>query len=248
MELTSKKYWEEYYELSSEDSETIRRVCGRYDNFYEMMIDSCRTYPTSLLEIGAFPGRYLAYISSKYGLKATGLDFNPDVEKFNRSMRSMGVEDYKYVNADFLTYTSSEKYDLIFSNGFVEHFTDFDLVLDRHAQCLNLGGAMLLMIPNKRYLRSVYGDLLDYRNQRAHNLDCMRLDVFRKFAERNQLSIRYLSYHGGFPYRVHTNLHFWQRVIYHPVRFLSLRLEDFFRRFPSKYWSGTIIGVFSSDK
>lgn len=245
MELTSKKYWQDYYQEASEDKEMITRICGAYDNFWELLVKSCAEPPKSIVEIGAFPGRYLAYLSSRYNLQATGLDFNPDEEKFARAMQAMGVNDYNYICTDFLQHTPMPEYDLVFSNGFIEHFTNYTEVLDKHAAYLKKGGAMMVMIPNKRYFRKWYGYVLDYKNLKAHNLDCMRLDLFEDFAKRNNLNIQYLSYHGGFAFKVHQRLAFWQRLIYAPVRFLSLKLRGVLSRNPSKWYSGTIVAVFS---
>lgn len=243
MELTSQKYWQDYYETSAEDRESIVKVCSNYDEYWDKLIASCKNRPESILEIGAFPGRYLAYLASRYGLKATGIDFNPDEDKFKRSLHAMGVESADYVCVDFLKHESSSQFDLVFSNGFIEHFTNFDEVLDKHCRYLKPGGALMIMIPNKRYLRSIYGDLVDRKNQLAHNLKCMDLEVFENFALRNKLKISHLDYHGGFPYKVHTNLNFVQRVIYHSVRFLANYFGRSIKNNPSKWWSSAIICI-----
>lgn len=245
MELTSRKYWQDYYREAAEDKSTIIKICGAYDSFWQLMIKSCSYTPQSILEIGAFPGRYLAYLASAYHLQVTGLDFNPDEEKFSRTMRELDVEKFEYICSDFLKHTPQLQYDLVFSNGFIEHFTNYEEVLDKHASYLKPGGAMMVMIPNKRYLRQIYGYLLDYKNLKAHNLECMRLDLFEAFAKRNNLKVNYLSYYGGFGFKVHQPLNFLQRTLYHPVRFLSIKLHGVLSRNPSKWYSGTIVAVFS---
>lgn len=247
MELTSKKYWQDYYQASSEDRQLITTICGAYDFYWDMMVKSCHQPPQSVLEIGAFPGRYLGYVASRYKLKATGLDFNPDAEKVKRSMVAMGVPDFNYICSDFLLHTPTQKFDVVFSNGFIEHFSNYDEVLDKHVAYLNDGGSLLVMIPNKRYLRKVYGYLLDYENLKAHNLKCMNLKMFKTFAERNQLTTRYLSYHGGFAYKVHQPLSLWQKVLYKPIRFVSRKLQTILSAHPSKWYSGTIIAVFTKE-
>lgn len=245
MELTSKKYWQDYYQASSEDKQLIIKICGAFNYHWDIMIKSCNQPPQTVLEIGAFPGRYLGYVASRYNLKATGLDFNPDEEKVKRSMIAMGIPDFDYICSDFLLHTQQQKFDVVFSNGFIEHFSNYDEVLDKHVAYLNDGGSLLVMIPNKRYLRKVYGYLLDYENLKAHNLKCMNLDMFRSFAKRNKLTTRYLSYYGGFAFKVHQPLALWQRVLYKPIRFVSKKLEGVLSKNPSKWYSGTIIAVFT---
>ncbi|KXK28598.1 MAG: type 12 methyltransferase [Bacteroidetes bacterium OLB12] len=145
----------------------------------------------------------------------------------------------------FLKHAPVQQYDLVFSNGFIEHFTNYDEVLDKHAAYLKKGGAMMVMIPNKRYFRKWYGYLVDYKNLKAHNLECMHLTLFSDFAKRNGLEVKYLSYYGGFAYRVHQHLALWQRIIYRPVRWVSIRLNGVLSRNPSKWYSGTIVAIFT---
>lgn len=243
MELTSQHYWEDYYKASAEDRETIVKVCGAYDPFWKKFVGACQQPPASILEIGAFPGRYLAYLSNRFSVRPTGIDFNPDQEKFARSLRSMGVDEFDYICTDFLAHVPSKTFDLVFSNGFIEHFTNFDEVLDMHVAYLKEGGAMMVMIPNKRFLRSLYGSLVDRKNQKAHNLRSMKLSVFREFAERNGLVIDFLDYYGGFPFKVHSDLNPFQKVVYHLTRFVAVRLQAVIRRHPSKWWSSAIICI-----
>lgn len=243
-ELTTQEYWENYYKSASEDRAIISKICGKYDSYWKLLIDSCTGEPRSILEVGAFPGRYLAYLASTYKLAPTGIDFNPDEEKFSRSMRTMGVTSFRYICSDFKKHEPDGLHDLVFSNGFIEHFTDYDAVLDRHVRYLRPGGSLLIMIPNKRYLRRVYGNLVDRENQLVHNLECMKLEVFRAFADRNGLKVVSLGYFGGFPFKVHARLSFWKKLIYHPVRWMSGLLSGYLSSNPSKWWSGTIIAVF----
>lgn len=245
VEITSKSYWEDYYREASEDRITIEKICGAYDFFWNLLIENCATKPESVLEIGAFPGRYLAYFSARNDLHPSGIDFNPDREKFSRSMHAMGIEKFEYTCANFLTHQTEKEYDIVFSNGFIEHFKNYDEVLDKHVAYLKSGGSLMIMIPNKRYFRELYGYLLDYENLKAHNLHCMRLKVFKDFAKRNGLAIKYLSYHGGFGFKVHHRLAWFQRPLYALVRILSIKLNRLICKYPSKWYSGTIIAVFS---
>ena len=173
------------------------------------------------------------------------MDFNPDAETVHHTFKTMGVQNGYYIEADFLEIKAEEKYDLVISNGFIEHFDNYEEVMDKHANFLKPGGAILLMIPNKRYLRKWYGYLLDYANLKAHNLSSMSLRTFNDFADRKSLNMEYLNYQGGFAYKVHQPLNVLQRMLYHPIRYLSLKLRPFLSKHPSKYWSGTIIAILS---
>lgn len=241
--LTSLEYWSKYYHESNEEKDVIHRVCSKYDFFFDLLVSRCSKKPTSIVEIGAFPGRYLAYLGNKFDLKVTGVDFNPDFQKFERVLQNWNVQG-NYLITDFTKFDPIDCYDLVFSNGFIEHFSDYDAMMDRHANLVCEGGGLMIMIPNKRFLRAVYGNIVDRQNQQAHNLDCMNLAVFRRFAERHNFVVSYLGYFGGFPYKVHQPLNFWQKLVYHPVRFFSVKFRGLLARYPNRFVSGTIVGVF----
>jgi len=242
--LTSKKYWEDYYGQSNTERAEITRICSRYDDFFDILVAACVQPPKTIIEIGAYPGRFLAYLSSKYSLEATALDFNSDTKKITDSFTSMGGVLKEIVQADFLQNEPKLTYDLVLSNGFIEHFTNFNEVLDRHVRYVNPGGAMLIMVPNKRYLRKWYGLLVDRANLEVHNLKCMELKVFSDFTRRNNLVIKHLSYYGGFAYRVHQKLNLVQKVIYKIIRKVSIKINPFLEVHPHALYSGTIVGIF----
>jgi cyclopropane fatty-acyl-phospholipid synthase-like methyltransferase len=244
LNYTDQAYWEEYYDSSSEDAQIIHKVVGKYDDLWDLAYNSAFSQPKTLLEIGAFPGRYLAYLSSKYSLEATGLDFNSDTDKFYRTVKSLNVKNVEYVQKDFFEYYPSNTFDWVISLGFVEHFENYPQVLDKHAEWCNPGGVIVVFIPNKRYLRALYGNLLDSANQNAHNLNCMNLETFTQFAQRNSLKIIHLRYRGGFGYKVHAPLKLWQKPFYAIVRRLSIFFQPWMIKNPSKWWSGSIVAIF----
>lgn len=241
---TEKSYWENYYRKAKIDREQIESVCGHYDHYWDQLVESCCHPPRSIIEIGAYPGRYIAYLAARYGLEATALDYNSDRKKIEEAFQTMGVDRYEIIQADFFLYEPDHQFDLIISNGFVEHFENYDEVLDRHYKYLAPGGAMLVMIPNKRYLRKWYDYLCDYPNLIIHNLKAMKLSVFRKFAERNGLEIAFLGYLGGFSYNVHQKLNWLQQQIYRIVRLVFRKLNPIIEEYPNRFFSSSILGIF----
>jgi 2-polyprenyl-3-methyl-5-hydroxy-6-metoxy-1,4-benzoquinol methylase len=243
-ELTTQSYWEGYYNKNHASKKHIINVCSYYDKFWKVIFeDNCQG--KTLIEIGGFPGRYLAYLTSKYELNPTCLDYNSDISQLEASFKIMGVKQYTVLQEDFTKYVPKQKYDYVISNGFIEHFEDFDNILDLHSQYLKPGGKMLVMIPNKRYFRQVYGYLCDYKNLKAHNLKSMRLGVFKEFAKRHDLDVNTLQYYGGFPFAVHQRLNILQKIIYKVARLISKKvINPILMKYPSKYMSASIISIF----
>ena len=242
--LTTKNYWESYYGDSSIDKKSIVGTCSYYDKYWELFID-CNRVNQTIIEIGGFPGRYLAYLAAKYNLFPTSLDYNSDQQKIIGSFAVMGVEEYRILQKDFTNFMPSEEYDYVLSNGFIEHFTNFDEILDLHIDYVKKGGRLYIMIPNmKGYIR-FYKYLVDYQNLKIHNLKSMSLKVFENFALRNNLKIIHLSYFGDFPHKIHQATNVFQKIIFKTHRLIFKNfLNKFINKYPSKYFSGGIVAIF----
>jgi cyclopropane fatty-acyl-phospholipid synthase-like methyltransferase len=242
--LTTKQYWESYYKNDHSSKEHIIHVCSYYDALWNQFIDEDSTNKT-IIEIGGFPGRYLAYLASTYQLEPTCLDYNSDLLQIKSTFNVMNVDSYHILQEDFTIYQPKQRYDYVLSNGFIEHFEDYNAILDQHLAYLKPGGKLLIMIPNmKGYIR-VYKYLVDYKNLKVHNLKCMSLNIFKNFAKRHSLEIHYLNYFGGFPFNVHQNLNFAQNIFYKVHRLLfKKKLNALVEGHPSKHFSSTIIAMF----
>jgi cyclopropane fatty-acyl-phospholipid synthase-like methyltransferase len=244
-ELTSQQYWETYYKNSKVSRSQISAICSGYDRFWEVLIKAnAFNPPKTILEIGGYPGRYLAYLASKYNLTPTSLDFNSDKIKINETMVAFGIDKYNIIQSDFLIHQPEEQFDVVISNGFIEHFTNFNEVMDKHVPYLKKGGTMLIMIPNKRWLRKWYGLLVDYKNLKAHNLKSMNKQVFNDFAKRNNLLQLEFTYFGGFAYNPHQKLNILQRVIYKLFRLLFKNLNPFIEKHPNAFLSSSIVACY----
>lgn len=245
--LTTQAYWETYYKNDYANKAHIIKVCSYYDKFWEQLFLESSNEQT-IIEIGGFPGRYLAYLGSKYDLIPTCLDYNSDVKQIKDTFQTMEVEQYNIIQEDFTRYMPQHQYDYVLSNGFVEHFEDFDAILDLHIKYLKSKGKLFIMIPNMRGYIRFYKYLVDHNNLKIHNLKCMSLKVFQDFALRHKLDLTHLSYFGGFPYNVHQKLNMFQRFIYkgHHVLFKKI-LNKLVNKYPSPYFSSSIIAIFERD-
>jgi 2-polyprenyl-3-methyl-5-hydroxy-6-metoxy-1,4-benzoquinol methylase len=243
--LTSQNYWESYYKNPTTSRDQIISICSAYDQFWDKIYAANKSDSIKkILEVGGYPGRYLAYLASKYSLIPTSLDFNSDREKIDLVMKAFDVTDYNVIQADFLAHQPKEQYDIVISNGFIEHFEDYNQVMDKHVTYLKKGGTMLIMIPNKRWLRKWYGLLVDYKNLKAHNLKCMRKKVFIDFAERNNLELLDFTYFGGFAFTPHQETNSVQRLIYKMTRLIFKKINPFLEKRPNAFFSSSIIACY----
>ncbi|WP_418513625.1 methyltransferase domain-containing protein [Corallibacter sp.] len=241
--LTTKTYWESYYSHNHADKKHITTVCGYYNDFWKTFIDS-KNKASTIIEIGGFPGRYLAYLSSKFKLLPTCLDYNSDTSQIEASFRIMNVETYSVLQKDFTKYKTPQTYNYVLSNGFVEHFEDYNHILDLHVDYLAPKGRMLIMIPNMRGYIRFYKYLVDYQNLKIHNLKCMKLKVFKDFAQRHDLKVIHLGYFGGFPLGVHQKSNLFQKLIYKGHRLVFKYVANrLLLKKPSRFFSSSIITI-----
>ncbi|WP_170309830.1 class I SAM-dependent methyltransferase [Seonamhaeicola maritimus] len=243
--LTTQSYWEDYYSDNHANKQHIINVCSFYDDFWEIFIDSKSSVGKTLIEIGGFPGRYLSYLASKFKVCPTCLDFNSDRQQIEKSFEVLEVNRYNIIQEDFTLYKPQKRYDYVFSNGFVEHFEEYNNILDLHNSYLNKKGRLMLMIPNMKGYIKYYKKLVDNENLKIHNLKCMSLSVFEDFAQRNNLKVVELTYFGGFPFSVHQKLNLIQKIIFKIHRLVfKFFLNKYVHKYPSKYFSSTIIAIF----
>lgn len=244
--LTDQEYWEKYYSKSLTQKKQIISVASVYDEYWDLLIDKNDNKEIkTIIEIGGYPGRYLAYLSNKYNLTPTCLDFNTDKEKIVETFKSFDLKEYDIIQTDFLKHQPEKKYDIVISNGFIEHFNNFNEVLDKHYEYLRPGGTMLIMIPNMKYYIRFYKFLVDFRNLKIHNLECMDIRVFKNFAKRKKLKELTIEYFGGFPFTVHQKLNIFQKIIFKTHRLtIKYFLDSIFKRYPSKFYSSSIIALY----
>lgn len=242
--FTSKNYWEVYYSKSNTEVKDVIAICSVYDSLWDKMIQSSTTKPETIIEIGAYPGRYLAYLSKKYNLIPTAIDYNSDKSKIEQTFQKFDISKYEIISQDFTTFKCDVKYDIVISNGFIEHFEDFKAIVKRQSELLNIGGSMLIMVPNKRYFRKWFDWFCDYENLKIHNTKCMSKGKFEDFAKDNNLQIISIDYFGSFAYNVHQPLNLFQKIIYKMVRLIFKKLNPTIAQKPNKYFSSTLYGIY----
>ena len=125
MELSEQTDWQD--RLSSNCHEVRNSTFKQYFDKYLPVDDSM-----SCIEIGAIPPGELIYLAKFHKYRVTALDYIDDVDVLADIFDYNQVENYRLVKHDFLTWQPDRLYDVVFSNGFVEHFIDYDMVIKKH--------------------------------------------------------------------------------------------------------------------
>jgi len=193
MDLVEQAHWNRLYEdiepaLANED-DTIRRWIEKFVPEGE---GSC-------LEIGCFPGTYLA-VFGELGYQLNGIDRAPGVETTLPSWLELkGYRVGEFEKADFSDFAPRRKFDVVSSFGFIEHFHDWARVLKRQASFVKTGGLLVVTVPNFRgVVQRALHLLLDGQNYRRHNIASMNPDLWTAAIVDMDFEVVYSGYFGSF--------------------------------------------------
>lgn len=147
------------------------------------------------IEIGCAPGGWLSYFHKSFGYKVTGIDYAKDaVEITKRNMKIQNIKaDIFY--KDFFDYKPKDKFDIAFSGGFIEHFLDTELVVEKLADLVKKGGYIVTIIPNLYGVGGIFSKIFRPKVYRGH----VKFDKskFKQFHERCKFNTLYCDYYGG---------------------------------------------------
>lgn len=152
-----------------------------------------------VLEIGCAPGKWLAFMAKEFNLKVHGIEYSKaGMEITKKNFQILGLETGVIHTADFFQLEPDQMFDVVMSFGFIEHFVDVDLVVERHIKWLKPGGILILGVPNFRGLNKILQKILNNDIIEKHNLDIMNLNYFKKLEKKFNLAEISISYLGSF--------------------------------------------------
>lgn len=229
--LTDKNYWEELYQASpssvraSPDSagkRWLKKLIGprlmdlisAYDDHLLWQGVFPRYLPSdtkglSAVEIGSAPGEFMVRFAEAFGTRPFGVEYTRHGTELNRqTFVAAGLDPQNVIEADFFSdeflEANRERFDIVISRGFIEHFDDVEAVVERHVALLRPEGTLFVLIPN---LRGTYGwwtRLFNPGQLPLHNLDIMRVSRFRELFKGLPLESLRCSYFGTFSFWLFT--------------------------------------------
>ena len=155
-----------------------------------------------IIELGCAPGRTLLDLCARFGMTPFGIDssdvgYQATLDEFQRK----GVDPRGIIHGDFADPAFRRRYresfDVVYSGGLIEHFTDPAAVVAYHVELLKPGGRLVVSVPNLRAaLYYPVASLTQPEVLAAHNLDVMRLPAFRAVFANEPLRTDFCDYLG----------------------------------------------------
>lgn len=192
-EYSNKQFWNEYWEKEQRHTEDFifAELVDKFVNWNEI---------DSYMEIGGAPGSIMAYMHNRHGLEVSTIDFCSK-EITDNYLKSRKINSYSIYEADFIQLDISDykdKYDLVSSWGFIEHF-DLDTcgkLIRKHKALVADGGYLIIELPNIRKFNWLLYRIFNKELLDIHNLDVMNLSFLKeRITEGNDFKLLYSNYY-----------------------------------------------------
>jgi 2-polyprenyl-3-methyl-5-hydroxy-6-metoxy-1,4-benzoquinol methylase len=200
------------------------------------------------IEIGCYPGRYLS-IFGDLGYTLHGIDLTARTPETKTHLEKNGYKVGEIEVKDFLDLDPNKKYTVVTSFGFIEHFENYNEIIDRHCSLVDNAGYIVIGAPNFRYgIQYLFHRLFNSRGLKRHVLRSMSPKDWATQLQKNGFEVLFAKYCGG--------PHFWmdgdQSRTQHFFGLQALRLVRIikallfwvkFDKVNSKYWSCDFIVI-----
>lgn len=180
-----KLYWEEYWKKENRIDETF---------LFSDILKKCNIDIHNYFEFGCAPGSIMSYINKTYGAKVSGLDL-VDKTIIEDYLKQHNVQNYHIIEGDIEKISIQEKFDFVGSYGFIEHFEDPALIIEKHKDLVDIGGYLCITVPNMRYFNYIFNLIFSKELLETHNFSIMDLKVLKKIILDGNFEEIYASYY-----------------------------------------------------
>jgi 2-polyprenyl-3-methyl-5-hydroxy-6-metoxy-1,4-benzoquinol methylase len=251
--LTDRSFWENRWESIRIPKEirwdTKHPINSELIKIFDKYLP--RRAGLNILEIGGAPGQFLAYFAKEFGYSTHALDYSAiGCDKIRETFGGENLDVTIYNRDIFSDLSDLPRFDIVFSMGFIEHFSDLDAIVGKHVEILKKKGILILGVPNYRGISHAVLKRLAPRKLSMHNLETMDIKKWESFEKEYGLKVLYKAYIGGFnPGRFRrcenqTLKNLSIRLFFKIIRIFITERFTFLRRFNSIYWSAYLLGIY----
>ncbi len=128
--------WNSYWDALSRIRPLYAWMQGKQVKQYKTLLSNVSLHEPRMMEFGAGSGMLATQLLDEYGGSATLVDYAKSAKKLHHKMHPKKREDVEYLVADVFNTKFKSDYDLVYSDGLVEHFKGEmqDLMVKKHAE------------------------------------------------------------------------------------------------------------------
>ncbi len=195
--LTDRPFWLQYWEKKKD---LVFKIPKNYLFLSHLNELISKHTINGFLEIGGFPGYYSVWLSKQYGIESTLLDFVVHEGILNELEVTNDLKQgsVNVIEADLFQYIPEKQFDLIASNGLIEHFNDTRSILAKHTAFLKPGGVLFVTLPNFKGINGWFQRTFDQENYLKHNINSMDIQLLVNTCKSLGLSDIEVRYDGEF--------------------------------------------------
>jgi len=143
--------WDTFWRFTSRQKTFNRFLYAHHFRHYIRLLDGILPTSPRILELGAGSGIIPRRIIKRWGGHATLVDSN----RFARDLFLQGREidePLDYILGDVLELPFPPIFDLVYSDGLIEHFPEKTQLMAAHLRALKPGGHLVLFVPHNSFL------------------------------------------------------------------------------------------------
>ncbi len=205
------------------------------------------------IELGCSPGGWMHYFAKNFLYRVSGIDYTKDgVTVARKNLKILNI-DAVVIEDDVFSYNPTEKFDIVFSAGLIEHFSGGKLqeLVDKHIELCKNGGYVVLTIPNLSGINKILQKIASEDVFEIHNTDIMNLQFFKNIvsSQSNLVEDIFIGYAGKIDFGLFNGKLFYLRIGYILQFFFNFLVLKLKIDIPEcKYVSPYIVAIFKKKK
>jgi SAM-dependent methyltransferase len=235
MRLVEKEYWEQ---VAADAGNYIGYQLPFHDLFMKLLPKGGQY---SFIEVGCAPGRNLSYFHKHFGYRPFGVDYIRNFDVVKGLLAQHGLPQAVLYNADLFEFNPPERFDIVGSFGFIEHFTEWKEAIHRIVALAKPGGYVVTTIPYFRRGQYLLRRLLTPEAFERHNLDMMDLEKLKQAHQQEGVELIYADYFNIFDFWGNEPKGVIKRLLFKFVMKVARFFEKYPVNLPNRFFSPHIV-------
>lgn len=143
--------WDLFWQFTSRQKLANKLLYAYHFRHYCKLLNGLLPPQPYFLELGAGSGVLPRKIIKKWGGSAVLVDSNDYAHQIFKSKQVVS-EPIEYVISDVRELSLPSKFDLVFSDGLIEHFPDKNAVMEAHLKAMKDDGWLMIFVPHDSFL------------------------------------------------------------------------------------------------
>jgi SAM-dependent methyltransferase len=142
--------WDTFWDFTSKHTRFNKLLYAAHFRHYKRLLDGVLPPQPDILELGAGSGVIPRKIIQRWGGRATLIDSNEKARQLFLAKRQ-AHEPLEYILGDVLEVKLSSTFDLVYSDGLIEHFPNKKALMAAHLEALKPSGHLVLFVPSNSF-------------------------------------------------------------------------------------------------